>query len=470
MEALMKKLFIEKELLAQTFVNKIFNRPNKKNILIEINNLFASKDLLLITEEDIKNITDTYKINLEKTYQNELLEYYKIHLDKFLENKSLSNDQNLKLEHIRKILKLREAENIFIEKTKKIFELEINNIVNNEEYDEEYFNTLKKNLSISDEVGADIYKNTARNYVEKYINGIISVQRFSPEQENKLEKMTKGLNLDLNIKGDIKEKLDKCKLLWQIDNGNLPVEDCALSLQNKEICHFIADIEWLEQRTVTKKVNYAGLTTRFRLAKGVYIRTGSIKPLRVTEDIWKMIDSGRVFITSKRIIFVGGLGNKSIPLNKIIDFSFYLNGIEIEKDTGRSPFLQFHHNTDICALILANLLGIPKDLPENASGLQSPDDFVNKFKEETASAIAANNAELEKQLNAIKQETDAKMAKLRANDEKREADLESKHPELAAQLKAIREKSDAKLKAIDERLNDNLKDIRAKTIDEINSI
>ena len=410
-------LFEKRELLPKSFIQRTFNIPNKNNALVEINNLFAEKELLSITSEEIQKIADSYKVNIKKMFQDEFLEYYTKYLEKCLENNVLSKNEISELDHIKNLLNINKSENIFLEKTTQKFRLEIEKIVKNENYNDEYFNSLMEGLSIPDEVGKDIYRNTARSYVGNYLNDIFSEQRFSPDQEEKLKNISKNLNLNLTIEGNIKDQLEKCKLLWQIDNGNLPIENCGLSLQVKEICHFITEINWLEQRTVTKKVNYAGVSTRFRLAKGVYLRAGSIKPLRVTEDVWKKIDSGRIFITNKRIIFVGGLGNKMIQLNKILDFSVFSNGIEIEKDAGRSPFFQFD-NTEVFALILANLLGIPKDLPNNmdTTGLLSPEDHVRKFEEEAAKIIADGNAELEKKLAAIRAETEAK---LKAIDEGR---------------------------------------------------
>jgi hypothetical protein len=53
---------------------------------------------------------------------------------------------------------------------------------------------------------------------------------------------------------------------------------------------------------------------------------------------------------------MGGKGNKTIALNKILDFDAYSNGVDIQKDTGKSPFLQFTKNTDVFSVILAKLL------------------------------------------------------------------------------------------------------------------
>lgn len=95
---------------------------------------------------------------------------------------------------------------------------------------------------------------------------------------------------------------------------------------------------------------------RIRIMKGVYWRAGSIAPQRISEDEWRVIDEGTIYLTNKRIIFMGNNGNKTITLGKILGFEPYSNGIDIQKDSGKSPFLEFSTNIDIFSMILARVL------------------------------------------------------------------------------------------------------------------
>jgi hypothetical protein len=70
----------------------------------------------------------------------------------------------------------------------------------------------------------------------------------------------------------------------------------------------------------------------------------------------QLIDTGTVYLTSKRVLFQGARGNKTIPLQSVIDFTPYSNGIDIQKGSGKSPFLSFNTDTDRFALILNRLL------------------------------------------------------------------------------------------------------------------
>ena len=70
---------------------------------------------------------------------------------------------------------------------------------------------------------------------------------------------------------------------------------------------------------------------------------------------YKLIDSGEVFFTNKRIIFMGSHGNKNIPLTKILDITPFSNGIEIGKDTGKKPFFECSDSEEM-GIMLARLL------------------------------------------------------------------------------------------------------------------
>lgn len=236
------------------------------------------------------------------------------------------------------------------------YTLEVKKIIEKKKYDQEYLESIQKELEISESVATKIYKDCVGVFINDFINGIILQERYTPEKEAELKTLADDLKLNLSFNNNVKQQLEKYRLFWKIDNGELPIENTDISLQAKETCHFISDIEWHEQRKVTKRVNYSGIGTRVRLMKGVSLRLGSITPQRITEDVWQLIDSGRLYLTNKRIIFMGQSGNKTIALNKILDFQVYSNGIEIDKDTGKSPFFKMDNNSDTCAFILSKLI------------------------------------------------------------------------------------------------------------------
>ena len=63
-----------------------------------------------------------------------------------------------------------------------------------------------------------------------------------------------------------------------------------------------------------------------------------------------------VEVKNKRIIFVGTKNTKTIRHTKILDFTPYKNGVEVLKDAGRSPFLEFEKGVDVFSMILGRVI------------------------------------------------------------------------------------------------------------------
>ena len=146
------------------------------------------------------------------------------------------------------------------------------------------------------------------------------------------------------------------KLYWLIENGELPVKQVNINLQKSEVCYYYTNADWLENRTVTQKINYGGVGYRVKIMKGVYYRAGSVKVQRITSDQLLQLDSGSLYITNKRIIFVGLKKNTNIQLSKVLFVTPYSDGVRIAKDSGKSPILRVSSNADILAMTLGRVI------------------------------------------------------------------------------------------------------------------
>ena len=149
--------------------------------------------------------------------------------------------------------------------------------------------------------------------------------------------------------------IQKYRKYWDIENGELVPIESPINMQKNEHAYFSAQINWYEERTRTTTISYAGISSKFRICKGLYFKAGTIAPARNAEQYLKLIDKGTVFFTNKRIIFIGEHNNKTIPLSKVLSFTPYTNGIEIEKDTGKKPFFKFD-DSELMGIYLARLL------------------------------------------------------------------------------------------------------------------
>ncbi|KQC10282.1 MAG: hypothetical protein APR54_12125 [Candidatus Cloacimonas sp. SDB] len=346
------------DFLKPTFFQKLFNKIQKRNVYIEINNYFAEIDNIAnIDVKQIENIEKKYEINIAIKYKKEFTKLYSQYLDFCLKDKMLSKEEIENLKILKNLFKLktRLIENIHNQKFEEIYKKSVDEILKDGKVTEDeklFLNVLKENLKIPADKATKIYTEKAKNYLDKKIAKAIYDNKLSPEEEKELNEIANNLNIPLDYGKLSLRDLDRMRLYWVIENGELPSIDIDIKIQKSEQCYFMKKVEWYEYRRSLKRFKYAGPTVRLKIVKGVYWRMGDLATQPVSGDELRKIDEGNAYITNKRLIFTGKKRNKTIKLDKILDFTPYKNGIHISKDTGKSPFLIFHEDIDIFAMIL----------------------------------------------------------------------------------------------------------------------
>jgi hypothetical protein len=358
----MKSVFEKMEYRPQTFFQKLFKIQPKENSIIELNNMLAEKGPDNISIKDIEYIASKYRVNLYKTYPNQLLSYYKSYLVQCLADKQLSADEVKTLDNLKFIfnLKYNDTKEILDGATKAVYQQEVNKVIQDgvlSKEEEGFLLELERNLHMPHDLAMSVYGSEARDLFSRVLTNAISDERLSPEEERQIQTLAADLRVTIDCENETRALLDKYKLLWQIDNGFLPEIKCDINLQKNEICHFSRNyVNWFEQRVVTHRIGYSGLSYRVSICKGLSWRAGNVSPQIISDDVWKIIDTGDLYLTNKRIIFMGSKGNKTITFKKVLDFTVYTNGITIQKDAGKSPFLGFDYVSDIFGMILGKLL------------------------------------------------------------------------------------------------------------------
>lgn len=357
------KIFTRKELIKPNFIQKILKKLPSENAVIEINNLLANNEenIEKVTIDHIIEIGNKYKVNLKTKYKEIRIDLFKSYLKHCLNDSKLEEFEINTLRHIREVLILNEkdTDSIIRSETEKIYNHNVKDILSDGELDDEEklkLEKLKNDLLIPENVANNIFSKNAKLTMQKFIEGVVSDERVSPEEEYQLNKIAKSLGFDLKVDEKSKAILERYKLYWQIENAELPEIISDINIQKSEVLHFKSFVSWKEYRKVTKRINYGGATARIKIAKGLYYKVGSISVKSVSEDILQTIDSGKIYLTNKRLIFMGSKGNKTIQINKILDITPFKNGIDIQKESGKSPFLEFNENVDLFSMILVKLM------------------------------------------------------------------------------------------------------------------
>lgn len=357
----MENLYTIQEFKKPTFFQKLFNVAPKENAIVEINNLLATKPINEIHVEEIEAISSKYRVNLYKKYSSNLKQLYLPYVKKCCEDNILHPQELNELNMLRLILVLsrNDADELLNTVASEIYKKYYDNALRDgvlENSEEEFIDNLQLNLRLGEDIAFKISKDSRKQLVDLHLNKVIEDGRISPDEWEELTSIAKNINVQIDKNSATKAQLEKMKLFWLIENAELPVKQVNISLQKNEQCYFYIDTEWLENRTVTKRINYGGPVLRVKIMKNIYYRAGSLEVQRITSDVLSTIDNGITYVTNKRLIFVGGKKNANIPLSKILSLTPYSDGVGIEKDSGKSPILRVSDNADIFAMIIGRLI------------------------------------------------------------------------------------------------------------------
>jgi hypothetical protein len=352
----------ETQQLKQSFFCRILGREPKENAIIKITNLFAqAENLTDVSSGDIQNIFKEHNIDLHKNFPDQMRNFYWQYLKYCLSDNKITEEDRNTLYHLGEIMNLSESEaiDIYSKEVTPIYQDGIDAVIANGCLNEAGKSALKKlrtDLILSEESAKDIYAREVKKYMEDYISSILSTGAYSPEDEIKLNQLATNLGAQIGFDSKTRDLLDKYRLNWIIENGDIPEKQTDINLHKDEKCYFSTNVKWYEHKTITQRVRYSGPTARIKIFKGFYYRMGDLAVQRITQDILAFIDFGSMYLTNKRLIIMGGKKSLTIPLSKILNFTPYTNGIKIEKETGTPPFFEFTNEVDIFANMLKRVL------------------------------------------------------------------------------------------------------------------
>lgn len=357
-----QSLFAQANLSERSFFQKIFKQHPPENAVKEVNNLLASQPLLQISRREIEAVEKKHSVNIKKEFKLNLEEFYAVYLNHCLKDKSLSEDELKELKHLKTILNLddKSIDTLHAKIGEILYKQSFQEAVSDgrlTKEEEMFLRKLESELRLPKDLANKISNETRRSFMSNHVAQIVADQRLSPDEEREMEAIAASLNIDIKIDDENKEIFDRLKKYWALENLELESVNADIALQRNEHCYvFIRNVHWHELRSVRKRVTYSGYATSFKVAKGFYLRSGSYKPQSFSTDEMKLIDSGVLYLTNKRIIFTGFKKNSNIKLDKILSITPYTNGVEINKETGKSLTLTLPERPDVFCIILERLL------------------------------------------------------------------------------------------------------------------
>ena len=339
------------------FWQKIMGKQPKENGLVALQNLLATRPIYAISEVDVQQAIAPYDFNLHKDMQDEVHGLYRRYLEHCLKDHHLDDEELRHLKHLKYLLGLSDLEVQQLHRQVSIahYRDELRSVLKDHKIDAQerkFLQELEEQLHLPEDLRREIYRETATERYRHLLEEVTADKRLSPSDQKKLRQLAADLNVDVTFDKPTQQQLERYRLLWQIEQGELPTIEAPIKLHRNEQAIFHVPCDWYELRTITKGVRYSGPTMRVKIAKGLYWRAGQLQTKRIKEDSWQHIDRGDMYLTNKRIIFLGQKANKTLRLNRILDFTAYTDGVELQKDRGRSPFMQFEQEPQLFAMLL----------------------------------------------------------------------------------------------------------------------
>ena len=176
-----------------------------------------------------------------------------------------------------------------------------------------------------------VLNRAAHNFLS---NGLIS-----DSEQQQIEQYAQSLSLPLydlpaQYKGTDIEKVNQAIIIKNLQRGILPQSGISLPvlLGKSEAVLWVYDGVTYYQEKIEKEYRHNSGGFSFRVAKGVYYRTGSGRSKPIEHSVMNNEGKGSLIITNKNIIFYAQTKSVKIPFKKIIGVTPYSDGIEVHKD------------------------------------------------------------------------------------------------------------------------------------------
>ena len=130
---------------------------------------------------------------------------------------------------------------ILTEKTSEIYKSKVDDVIKDGVVDDkgkEYIENIRKNLLLSDSTAKNIYNAEAQKLLTDLVNNSIKDERLSPDEEKQINELAKNLDVRITYEEKTKAALDKYKLFWIIENGEIPTISSDINLQKSENLYF----------------------------------------------------------------------------------------------------------------------------------------------------------------------------------------------------------------------------------------
>lgn len=357
--------FFVEELPKSGLFARILKKTPRAAAFVEVRNMLAITPWPAVSPAAVAAVLAKYNM-LPTDAESELTDIFSTAARHVVEDGRASADERAGLARLREAFELTEAGSraVFNDAARQLYREHLVTALADGEVtpaERENIDRIADGLELSADDSRRLYEQEGTRALQLFFNSVTADKRFSPDEEERLNQMAAALGITIQHDASTQQMLERFRLFGQIESGQLPVVEAGILLARGETCHFKTDnIAQKEIRTVTKRVNYSGVSSSIKIMKGVRYRVGSITPQRITHDVMLQIDAGALFLTSKRVLIQGTRKKTSIPLQKLIHFTIYNDGLQLQKETGKDVYLTGEADWELAGACLESAVALSR--------------------------------------------------------------------------------------------------------------
>jgi hypothetical protein len=334
-----------------------------QSALVDLSNRIAEAGRAsAVGADEVKAIETRYGVRIGELRADGRVMYAR-YLRHFLEDDALNDEEREDLSALERLLSLAPSDRDAVRTavTAALYALRSAEAVADGRVDEDErarLDRIKRELGIDAGRAVAILTDQSRARVDAVAKSAAQDQRLSADEAAELQRIAENLHVPLNqgAGGMSRGELDRYRLMWEIESGTLPTIPPSVNLHPGEVCYrVVANTDLYEMRTYRTRVHYSGTSysaTFFSSWSGTYdIKWDEEDFQRETK-----IDSGRLVITNRRLLFLGAKDNRSISLLDILGIEPKRNGVEIQRDGSSDQFYAFSTDVDLFTLTLSRAI------------------------------------------------------------------------------------------------------------------
>lgn len=248
-------------------------------------------------------------------------------------------------------------------------ERELNQLKGSDTSEFEENNTLEENQIANTSTAEPVTQNNANKQEDSSTQNSNETAHMSWWARRKAKKKAQQEIQLKQEKQQAKEHQKQVELWQHEDLSKHAAKIDGLVLKNNEYCYLaIAElINWKENRTKTKKINYGGLTGSFHIAKGINYRLGSINTDSQKINYIVTLFTGALFLTNKRIILVNRQGSKAFLLSGLLRAIPYSDGVALIRSSGKQVILDGFSDAEKFNIYLDRIVSGEDILPKKTT-------------------------------------------------------------------------------------------------------